>query len=130
LLGVLSRRLHSANRRIESLARLDVASRVAQHLVEMGDQFGEDDDDGALRISVRLTQSQLADLVGASRERVNQVVVGLKSQGLITVDRNQYVTLLDRDRLRMRAGLADQAQRVPVWIGHSAEPNELSLLMA
>ncbi len=57
-------------------------------------------DNGHILIPIRLTQSDIADLVGASRKRVNQVIVTLKSQGVISVDPSGRITVLDR------AGLA------------------------
>jgi CRP-like cAMP-binding protein len=48
-----------------------------------------------LRIPFRLTQSDLSNLVGASRGRVNQVLVSFKERGFIAVDPQHHITLLN-----------------------------------
>ena len=47
--------------------------------------------DGGTQISLRLTQTDLAELVGASRERVNQVMVDLRQKGMLSVDSGHHV---------------------------------------
>ena len=50
-------------------------------------------------IPIRPTQSDLAELVGASRKRVNQVMVTYKRNGLISVDAEGYITVHKRAEL-------------------------------
>jgi CRP-like cAMP-binding protein len=52
-------------------------------------------------IGLHLRQSDLADLIGASRVRVNQSLHGLRRSGLIDLDQNR-ITLIDMDGLRAR----------------------------
>jgi CRP/FNR family cyclic AMP-dependent transcriptional regulator len=52
------------------------------------------------RIPVRLAQNELAALVGASRVRVNQIMVDYKRRGYVTVDNDLRITLLDPQALR------------------------------
>jgi CRP/FNR family cyclic AMP-dependent transcriptional regulator len=49
---------------------------------------------------MRLTQSDVAGMVGASRERVNQVFVSLRGRKLLAVDKDYRVTLPDPEKLR------------------------------
>ena len=51
-----------------------------------------------------MTQNDLADLVGASRKRVNQAMVILKRNGSIAVDRRYHITILDRAGLESLLG--------------------------
>ncbi|GAB4497742.1 MAG: cAMP-activated global transcriptional regulator CRP [Anaerolineales bacterium] len=99
LVRILSGRVRMANEQIQALASLDVYGRVARQLLAFGERYGSDFADGSLRISIRLTQSELADLVGASRKRVNQVMVSYRRRGLLDVDDAGHVLLMNRSAL-------------------------------
>ena len=62
-------------------------------------EYGTTSPNGAICIALRLTQSDLASLVGASRERVNQIMASYKQLGYLTVDRNHRITVRDPDAL-------------------------------
>jgi len=93
LLRILSDRLRLANERIQALCALDVYGRVARQIQSFARQYGQRDADGIVTIPIRLTQSDIASLVGATRERVNQVMTSFKQQGYITVDRNYRIAV-------------------------------------
>ena len=57
---------------------------------------------GEVLIPLRLTQSDLASLVGASRVRVNQVLVSYKRRKYIAVDRSYRITMRNRAALAQR----------------------------
>jgi CRP/FNR family transcriptional regulator, cyclic AMP receptor protein len=99
LVRILSARVRFADEHIQSLARLDVYGRVAHQLLNFADRYGQPAVDGQVFIPLRLSQGDLADLVGASRKRVNQVIVAFKSQGLIAVDEDGRFSILDRAAL-------------------------------
>jgi CRP/FNR family cyclic AMP-dependent transcriptional regulator len=101
LADILSRRLRLANARIESLAALDISGRVARQILAFRDEYGIPGPDG-VQIPFRLTQGDLADLVGASRVRVNQVLAGFKRRGSIVVDRDGRITIRDPEALSRR----------------------------
>jgi CRP/FNR family cyclic AMP-dependent transcriptional regulator len=63
------------------------------------ERYGRPTTDGEIRIPIALTQSDVADLVGASRKRVNQVMVAFKSQGLISTDAEGHIILYDSEGL-------------------------------
>ncbi len=69
LLRILSGRLRLANERIQALCALDVYGRVARQLQSFARQYGQRDANGIVTIPIRLTQSDIASLVGATRER-------------------------------------------------------------
>ncbi len=100
LVRILSSRVRLANELIQALSSLDVNGRVARQILAFAEKHGLPGKDGSVLIPIRLTQSEVADLVGASRKRVNQVMVSFKQQGLIGVDNDGRITILDR------AGLA------------------------
>jgi len=99
LVKILSRRVRLANEQIQALASLDVYGRVARQFLAFAEKYGETSDEGDIFLPIRLTQSDLAELVGASRKRVNQVMVSFKRQGLITVDGDGYISVQNRKEL-------------------------------
>jgi CRP/FNR family cyclic AMP-dependent transcriptional regulator len=101
LLRVLSRRLQMANELIQMLATMGVPGRVARQLAALAQSYGEAVP-GGTRIPLYITQQDLADVVGASRERVNQVVVELKQGGYITMDGGRYFVVKDPEALLRR----------------------------
>lgn len=92
LVKLLASRLRMANEQIQSLSSLDVAGRLARQLLAFADRYGRDTEEGTL-VPLRLTQSDLAELVGASRERVNQVMVDFRNKGYVTVDSSHRVVV-------------------------------------
>jgi CRP/FNR family transcriptional regulator, cyclic AMP receptor protein len=112
LAGIHSRRLRLSNAHVVALATLDIEGRLADQLLMLGAEYGEATADGGCRIPFRLTQGDLAALVGASRVRVNQILVSWKRNNFVTVDRQHFVTLLNRGAL---AELAPGIRTEPPW---------------
>lgn len=104
LIGLMARRLRVANAQFQAVATLDVPGRVARQLTALADAYGEPKATGGVLIPFRLTQGDLAGLVGATRVRVNEVVVGFKRRGHITVDGRHRITILDRAALDVYTG--------------------------
>jgi CRP/FNR family cyclic AMP-dependent transcriptional regulator len=92
LVRLLSGRLRMANEQIQSLSSLDVAGRLARQILAFAERYGrrETGEEGT-RIPLRLTQTDLAELVGASRERVNQVMVEFRQRGFLAVDSSHRI---------------------------------------
>lgn len=101
ILATLSRRLRRTTRYAEGLTFLDVPGRIAQKLLDLVEDYGEETEDGGVRISLRMTQSDLASLVGTSRETVNRALRTYRQMGLIRTD-GAYITVLDPRGLRQR----------------------------
>ncbi len=103
LLRVLARRLRQTNSALSDLIFSDVPGRVAKALLSLGERFGDDEDaTGGVRVSHDLTQEELAQLVGASRETVNKALAEFANRGWIRID-GRAVVLLDPERLARRA---------------------------
>ena len=96
LVRLLANRLRFANEQIQALCTLDVPGRVARQILALADRYGSQEAGGEVTIPLRLTQSDLGEIVGASRERVNQVVVELKQRGAISVDTNHRIRVHNR----------------------------------
>ena len=75
----LVKRLRHADRKIESLALLDVYGRVAHALLE----FAEQDPQGQWIIREKISRQDLAKMVGASREMVSRVMKDLEERAFI-----------------------------------------------
>jgi CRP/FNR family cyclic AMP-dependent transcriptional regulator len=99
LVRILSARVRLSDQLIQALATLDVNGRVARQLLAFAEKYGHEKN-GATQIRIVLTQGDIADLVGASRKRVNQTMVLFREQGLIDTD------VEGRINIRDRAGLA------------------------
>ena len=102
LADVLSRRLRLANTHLRYVAALDVHGRVAAQLLAFAQEYGQETPEGLL-IPLRLTQADLAGLVGASRVRVNQVLGFFKGRGYLSVGEDRRITVHDRAALARRA---------------------------
>ena len=103
LLRLLARRLRLANAQLQAMATLDVHGRVARQLLALADVLGEEVAEGGVRIPLRITQSDLAALVGATRVRVNEVLVGFTRRHHIAVDRQHRITIRNRAELEAYA---------------------------
>ena len=101
LASLLSRRVRLTNAHLLSLAALDVPGRVASQLLALAREYGESTSEGT-RVPMRLTQSDLAGLAGASRVRVNQALGYFRERGLISMDREGHFTVRDEDALARR----------------------------
>jgi CRP/FNR family transcriptional regulator len=79
----------------------DVPGRVAKALLDLADRFGEEQEDG-LQVHHDLTQEELAQLVGASRETVNKALADFAARGWLQLSAKS-VLILDPERLAKRA---------------------------
>ncbi|MGH2463566.1 MAG: Crp/Fnr family transcriptional regulator [Candidatus Limnocylindria bacterium] len=80
------------------MAFRSVEQRLAARLVELAQRFGHPDADG-VAIDARLTQQELADMIGTSRETLATTVSSLRERGLLEMQ-NQRVVIRDMDGLR------------------------------
>lgn len=86
---------------LADLIFVDVPGRVAKQLLELAQRFGTREPSG-VRVQRDLTQEELAQLVGASRETVNKSVADFAARGWLRLS-GKSVLLLDRARLARRA---------------------------
>ena len=101
LLSQLAGRLRKSNDVVADLVFSDVPGRVAKALLDLADRFGRTADDG-VHVHHDLTQEELAQLVGASRETVNKALADFVHRGWIQLQ-GKSVVVLDEERLRRRA---------------------------
>lgn len=84
VMTVLARRLRDADRKISTLALMDVYGRVANTLLELAVET-----DGKLMVGEKLSQQEIANMVGASREMVNRILKDLSERGYISIESKQ-----------------------------------------
>ncbi len=101
LLTRLSQRLRRTNEAVGDLVFSDVPGRVAKALIDLGDRFGKTTPEGLL-VNHDLTQEELAQLVGASRETVNKALADFAGRGWLKLD-GRSVLIADVDRLSKRS---------------------------
>ncbi len=101
LLRALARRLRRTNEALADLVFSDVPGRVATALLDLADRFGRTADDG-VHVHHDLTQEELAQLVGASRETVNKALADFASRGWLRLE-PRSVVIMDIERLSRRA---------------------------
>jgi CRP-like cAMP-binding protein len=88
----LVQRLRQADRKIESLALMDVYGRVARSLLEAAVQ----DREGLMTIRDRISRQDIAKMVGASREMVSRVMKDLEDRGFIETREDGSMLIKDR----------------------------------
>ena len=88
----LVKRLRHADRKIESLALLDVYGRVAHALLDLAEPDGE----GGSRIHEKVSRQEMAKTIGASREMVSRVMKDLEVRGFIETLPNGATLLKSR----------------------------------
>lgn len=96
----LAQRLRRTNEVVGDLVFSDVPGRVAKALLDLGERFGKETNEG-LYVNHDLTQEELAQLVGASRETVNKALADFAGRNWIRLD-GRAVLILDLERLSKR----------------------------
>ncbi len=96
LLRNLVKRLRDADRKIESLALIDVYGRVARLIIDMAEEI-----DGNWVVPRAPAKQEIARMIGASREMVSRVVKDLQEKNLIRTDKRKII-ILDRQSMARR----------------------------
>jgi len=92
VLDALAKTIRRLSDRVEDLIFLDVPSRVAKYLLDLGQA------DGDQKLELTLTQDELAAFIGASRVSVNRVLGDLERREIIEI-RRRHIVVKDPDRL-------------------------------
>lgn len=94
----LSVRIRFSTRQLDNLTLTSVPTRLARKLLELAQQHGVPELRG-VRLEMPLTQTQLASLLGTTRESVNKAVSQFRRQGVIAMEDGQII-IIDPDALR------------------------------
>ncbi len=100
LLRLQARRIRQLYGLVEDLNTLPLRARLAKQLLHLARSYGVASlaDAGEIRIGLQLAQEELAQLLGASRQRVNQELKAMEREGLIRIEPGGLV-------VRQRTGL-------------------------
>ncbi len=101
LLQALAQRLRRTNEAMSDLVFSDVPGRVSKALLDLNEKFGVERN-GEWYVEHDMTQEELAQLVGASRETVNKALADFVHRGWVRVEQRS-VTITDLERLQRRA---------------------------
>jgi CRP/FNR family transcriptional regulator, cyclic AMP receptor protein len=99
LMEVVARRLRRLSERSEDLATLPVPTRLAKQLLHLADAHAIRLSHGRIRLAVPLSQRELGELVGATRESVNKTLRKWMQQGALD-EESGYLIITDLDKLR------------------------------
>ena len=91
VMQILAQRVREADRKIGTLALMDVYGRVASTLLELSVYSN-----GKLVVGEKLSQQDLANMVGASREMVNRILKDLSERGFISIE-SKSITIINRE---------------------------------
>ena len=94
LIEVLCQRIRAADELLEDLLFLSARSRLAKHLRSLGDKIGTWDGD---HVTIRLSQQDLADNLGVSRELINKILSKWESAGTVSLWRGQITFSMDSE---------------------------------
>jgi len=89
--------LHRMEMRVESLATKDAKLRLAEFLIDLSEEEGEPHESG-IRIRLRLTREEIAEVIGATLETTIRLVSALRKDGVIA-DQDGHLVILDLERL-------------------------------
>lgn len=99
--SVLAQRIRSMNEQVSDVLFLDLPGRLARKLIQLAENHGETQPDGSIYIPISLTQSNLAEMTGATRVSVNKALKVFRDAGWVTVA-NRKITINDMDALSNR----------------------------
>jgi CRP/FNR family cyclic AMP-dependent transcriptional regulator len=97
MIAVLCQRVRQTSEALEDALLRDAPSRVARGLLRLAGTFGKPEA-GGLRLDIKLSQQQIGNLIGISRESINKLLVEWTRAEILAVN-NGYITIVDRDAL-------------------------------
>ena len=105
IFSYLTMRLRRTDELLEDAYFLNISSRLARRLVELSEKYGQQSAEGGpIKIDLRLTQKDLASIVGTTRESVNKELRALREKGFVVTEEDA-LHILNFEGLRKRARL-------------------------
>lgn len=101
IIEALSNRIRRTDNLVEDVVFLDIPARLAKKLLELTRSHGKKLENGGIEIELRLTQQDIANMLGTTRESVNRQLVAFAERGFISIDR-QRITVLKPSELERR----------------------------
>jgi CRP/FNR family cyclic AMP-dependent transcriptional regulator len=101
LLELMARRLRRADQTSQDLVFFDSPTRLARRLLELAEEHGEHVGEGeAIRITVRVTQEEMAQMIGVTRESANRLIASFAQRGWIEWNRGYPIVLRPESLMR------------------------------
>jgi len=101
ILSQLTNRLRSTDDFLEGACFLSASARLAKKLLDLAESHGQKDGD-SVYIDLNLTQKELGDMIGSTRESINKELKILRDKNLITMQENK-IQIIDITRLKRRS---------------------------
>jgi CRP-like cAMP-binding protein len=98
VLHTMAQHIRRLNNQISDIFFLDLPGRLARTLLQLAEQHGRSQPDGTIVIDLSLTQTDLAEMIGATRVSINKSLGRFRREKWVKVQ-GRRVTLLDRDAL-------------------------------
>jgi len=87
LIKTLTSRLRLMDTFLEDVLFLDAEARLAKRVVALSRIFGQEGKNGEIKIDLKMSQQEMANLVGIARESVNKHFKGWEKSGVIGLDK-------------------------------------------
>ncbi len=87
VLRVLSKKILELQQKLQDVTLQNASDRILQTLVHLSEWYGEQKEDGRF-LSLRVTNRELANMIGTTRETVNRILNDMKKQGTIKMETN------------------------------------------
>ncbi len=98
VLGSLAKRIRQLNNQISDIFFLDLPARLARILLELGEKHGKSSDEGMI-IDIPLTQTDMAEMTGATRVSINKALARFRKAGWIKTS-GRIVTIVEAESLQ------------------------------
>jgi CRP/FNR family transcriptional regulator, cyclic AMP receptor protein len=100
VIELLGERLRRADRKTNDLIFYDAPTRLARKLIDLAEDYGEGHGSG-IEVSVRMTQGELAQMLGMSRPNVNRLIADFESRGWLDWNEGRPILLRPEEILRL-----------------------------
>ncbi|MGM0501557.1 MAG: Crp/Fnr family transcriptional regulator [Bacillota bacterium] len=90
LLDVMSKRLRRAQKLVRDMGLKDTTCRTASLLIYLAQEYGTEIND-KIKIDLKLTQQELANMIGTTRETISRVLNKFKDEDIITTYKRKMV---------------------------------------
>ena len=98
VMKILGSRIRQAHRAIKDFVVCDVRSRLAQLLIKLTQINGTLNDDGTVTFNNKFTHQEMANMIGAIRQTVTEIINDFKRNGYLRCD-NGKITILNGEGL-------------------------------
>ena len=100
LLELMGRRLRRADQATQDLVFFDAPTRLARKLLELAEEHGDANGDGTITVTTRVTQEEMAQMIGVSRESANRLIASFAGRGWIDWNDGRPVILTPESLMR------------------------------